>query len=259
MLNAIIGAGGAITADDPLAEIGTVGQPKALLQIGGKRMVDWVLDAVAASEKVNQILIVGLTEDHNLNSHGKPMHFLPDMGGLFSNANNATAESGKLNPDQEQVVWVSADIPMISTDMLDWVIDQCTDEQYELYYTLIEKPVMEARFPNSRRTFTKLKNREVCGGDINVFDVKVANGLHPAISKITAARKSVLKQARLAGIWPAILLLTRQMTTERGELEIHKRLELKTKFVICPHAEVGMDVDKPYQYDIARDTLAPTT
>lgn len=255
MINAIIGAGGAIKPDESLAEIATVGTPKALLTIAGKRMVDWVLDAVAASEKVDNIIVVGLTEADNLNSHGKPLHFVADHGSLFENVKAGGKASGNISPTHKQVAWISADIPMISTAMLDWCITQAAAADHELFYTLIEKQTMEARFPNSKRTFTKLKGQEVCGGDINIFDIKLATTVHPAVEKMTAARKNVLRQAQLVGLWPAILLLTRQMTMAKGAEILHKRVELHTKFVLCPHAEVGMDVDKHYQYEIARQTL----
>ena len=56
---------------------------------------------------------------------------------------------------------------------------------------------MEKRFPDSHRTYTKLKDMEVCGGDMNVARSKmvVAEDESGLWEKITNSRKSPLKQA----------------------------------------------------------------
>ena len=45
-MDAIIGAGGHIRPNDPLAELLPEGKTKALLPIAGKPMIQWTLDAI---------------------------------------------------------------------------------------------------------------------------------------------------------------------------------------------------------------------
>jgi hypothetical protein len=100
-----------------------------------------------------------------------------------------------------------------------------------------------------------LKGKTVCGGDVSAIDPNIAANVHPAFKKISAARKSVMKQASLVGFWPLLLLITQQMTTTTATKIIRNRLGLDGIFVDTPFAEMGMDVDKPEQYEIAEQIL----
>ena len=54
-MDAVITAGGIPEPDDPLYAY-TQGKSKALLDIAGKPMVQWVLDAVCASQNIDNIV-----------------------------------------------------------------------------------------------------------------------------------------------------------------------------------------------------------
>ena len=254
-MDAIIGAGGHIRPNDPLAELLPEGKTKALLPIAGKPMIQWTLDAIAKSEQIENIIIIGLEEKHNLNCGSKTIHYLQSNETIFDNARSGCRLALKLNPNSTQILWVSADLPLIETPMIDWFINQVRMSRHELYYQIIDQDVMESRFPTSRRTYTKLKGKVITGGDVSAINPNIATDVHPAFKKISAARKNVMKQARLLGIWPLLLLITRQMTTITAEKIIRNRLGLDAVFVDTPYAEMGMDVDKPEQYAIAKQIL----
>ena len=55
-MNAIVTAGGIPQPGEPLYEV-TQGGPKALLDIAGKPMVQWVLDALSGSQNLSLIHI----------------------------------------------------------------------------------------------------------------------------------------------------------------------------------------------------------
>ena len=65
-MDAIITAGGIPTEEDLLYEY-TQGGNKAMLDLAGKPMIQWVLDAVSDSKSVERAVIVGLDEDSGLN------------------------------------------------------------------------------------------------------------------------------------------------------------------------------------------------
>ena len=64
-MDAIVMAGGIPQPEDPLYEY-TQGEPKALLDIAGKPMIQWVLDAISGSESVERVVLISLPEDTNL-------------------------------------------------------------------------------------------------------------------------------------------------------------------------------------------------
>ena len=73
-MNVLITAGGIPREGEYLYQQ-TLGKPKALLDIHGKPMIQWVLDAVSASKQVEEIFIVGLSPEPNLVSR-KKIHYI---------------------------------------------------------------------------------------------------------------------------------------------------------------------------------------
>jgi hypothetical protein len=128
-----------------------------------------------------------------------------------------------------------------------------TDE--DIYYNVISRPVMESRFPGSKRSFVHLKDVEVCGGDLNVVRTMTVTRDEALWEKIIDSRKSALKQAALLGFDTFLLLLLRQTTLEGAVSRVAKRLQITGRALLCPYAEVGMDVDKPHQLELVTADL----
>ena len=253
-MDAILTAGGIPLPEEPLYEA-TQGNPKALVDVAGKPMVQWVLDALSESKSVDNVIIVGLTEKSGLQCR-KKMFFVSNQGKMVENLQAGAKKVLEVNPQAEYVLIVSSDIPGITGGMVDWVVDTTMQTRLDVYYNVIQREAMEKRFPASKRTWTRFKEMEVCGGDMNVGRVKtiVADDTDMWV-KITNARKSPLKQAALIGFDTAFLLLTGKLTLQKAEKNITTRLKITGKVIVCPYAEVGMDVDKPHQLEIMRDDL----
>ena len=254
-MNAIISAGGDVKENDLLGSLLTSGDRKALLPIAGKPMIQWEIDTIDQVDSVENIIIIGLSESDGLASMNKPIHYISDAGGLIDNIKAGAGKSLELSPNSDSVLWFSSDIPLIKPEMIDWLIQFASESNHELFYLIIEKAVMESRFPESKRSYTRLKDKTVCGGDFGIFNPNVAADTHPALPRISEARKSVIKQARLVGLRPLLSLIFHRMTEEKASRYIKKRLGLDLKLTNCPFAEAGMDVDKPFQYDIAKKEL----
>ena len=254
-MDAIIGAGGTFKPGDPLLGMLPQGTPKALMPISGKPMLQWVLDTVAATVRIENVVIIGLTADHGLYCGSKSVHYMNSTGSIFDNARAGCSRVLELNPRSSRTLWVSADLPLVTPAMLNWFVDRTMESDHELYYQIIEQNLMESRFPACKRSYTRLKGKTVCGGDISIINPNIAADAHPAFGKISAARKSVAKQAALVGLWPLLLLLTQQLTSDHAAAIIRKRLGLNGIFINTPYPEMGMDVDKPEQYEIARREL----
>jgi hypothetical protein len=143
--------------------------------------------------------------------------------------------------------------------MVDWVSSQIRVGEDDLLYNVIERTVMEKRFPNSLRTFTKLKGMQVCGGDLTPAAMHTILSHGGPWEKLSDARKSPLKQAALVGLDTLILLLLRQITVESAAKRASKNLGLRARGVLCPYAEIGMDVDKAHHLEVVRHDLEART
>jgi GTP:adenosylcobinamide-phosphate guanylyltransferase len=251
-IDVIVTAGGIPKSDDPLYEF-SKGRSKALLDIAGKPMAQWVLDALGDSKNVGNIVIVGLDNKSGLKSK-KSMEFIPNQGGMLSNIFAAAQIIKKINPAAQKVLIASSDIPTITSEMVDWVINQIQDDD-DLLYGIVEKSDMETRFPNSNRTFTKLKGIHLCGADLNVSSLKTLLAEDSIWQDIATARKNPLKQASLIGFDTLIAMLFRLEDIHQLAKRASRNLGINGRAMLCPYPELAMDVDKVSHLETVRNDI----
>src|SRR5574337_312124 len=109
MMNVIVMAGGIPKENEPLYAY-SKGGSKALIDVAGKPMAQWVLDALGDSKQVDQVIVIGLSEKNALVCK-KPIHFLSNQKGMLANIVAGVNRSLELNPQGEYVFIVSSDIP----------------------------------------------------------------------------------------------------------------------------------------------------
>jgi hypothetical protein len=237
---------------DPLYPL-TRGGAKAMLDVAGKPMAQWVLDALTGSRRVEGVIIIGLGPESGLTC-GKPVAYLPDQGSAVANALAGTERALQQRPETTYVLLTSCDVPAVTAEMIDWRVEVGLAAGADFDYVAIERRLMEQRFPGSRRTYTPLRGTQVCGGDINMAHVRLAKNA-AFVERLAAARKSPLRMASLIGWNVLLLFLLRQLTIERGEQLVSRNLGIPTRVHLCPYAELGMDVDKPHQLEMLRADL----
>lgn len=253
-MDAIVIAGGIPRPEDPLYSF-VKGDAKALVDIAGKPMVQWVLDALSDSNRVDNVIIVGLSPKNHL-SCKKPLHFLPNQGRMLSNIVAGINKSIQLDKKSKYVLIVSSDIPALKARMVDWLVDTSMQTKDDLYYGVCSRDVMEARYPGSNRTYTRLKDMELCGSDINLCHVRMATEHLDLWESLLGARKSPLAQASKLGLGLLFALATRQLTLETAVARISERIGIKGRAIVWPYAEPCMDVDKPHQLELMRADLS---
>jgi GTP:adenosylcobinamide-phosphate guanylyltransferase len=250
-MDAIVTAGGVPLPEEPLYDA-TQGHPKALVDVAGKPMVQWVLDALSDATDINNVIIVGLTEKSGLKC-GKKMYFVSNQGKMVENLQAGAQKVLEVSPQAEYVLIVSSDIPAITGEMVDWVVKTALEQKVDIIYNVIQRESMEKRFPGSKRTWTRLKDMEICGGDMNAGRLSmITNDDTEMWEKITNSRKNPLKQAALIGYGTAFLLLTGRLSLQDAETRVMARMKITGKAIVSPYAEIGMDVDKPHQLEIMR-------
>jgi len=252
-MDAVVIAGGIPNPDDPLYSY-TQGQPKAFLEVAGKPMVQWVLDALSGAQQVRRVVVVGLDEPGGLKCE-KPITYYPSQGGMLENIIYGIERLLAQDASIKHALLVSSDIPGIKPEMVDWVVSNALQTDDDLYYHLITREVMEARYPNSKRTYTHLRDALVCGGDMNVVAVRTIKSSRSKWELLIGARKKPLKQAAIIGFDTLLLLALRVLTVKGAVKRVARRLDMNGRAVLCPYAEVGMDVDKPHQLELMRTDL----
>ena len=253
-MNAIVTAGGIPQPGDKLYAYSNGGS-KALIDIAGKPMVQWILDTLGEAKKVDQVIIIGLSPKSGLTCK-KPLHYVSNQGRMLANITAGVNKSLELNPKGEYVLIVSSDIPGLKGEMVDWLVKTCMQTKDDLYYGVCPREVMEARYPASNRTYTKLKDMEVCGADINVTHVRMVTEHLNTWEQLIGNRKSPLRQAAVIGVDTFFQLATGQFTLQALVERASQRIGIKGRAIIWDQAEPCMDVDKPHQLELMREDLA---
>ena len=94
---------------DPLVE--QSGEPtKVLLPLAGKPMIEYVVQALASSERVGRIVIVGIDPIDGLDCD-RELHYLPNLTSLFDNAYSAVTLCASWQDPDRQILLTSADTP----------------------------------------------------------------------------------------------------------------------------------------------------
>lgn len=255
LIDAVLAAGGVPAPGDPLYAL-TQGRPKALLPIGGRPMAQWVLDALSGVARVRQVIVVGLSPAQAAGlTCARPWQTVPDHGALIDNLAAGARRAGEADPPPTHLLAISSDIPLISPAMIDWSLDAALETDHDAYFTLIPRAVTERRFPGSRRTFFRLAEGEFSAADLNLLKLSVVADYNPAWRLIFQARKSPLRTAGLVGVEALLRFVFGRLTLDWAVRRAKERLGVEGRLLICPHAEAGMDVDKPAQYEVVRRVL----
>ena len=250
--DAIVLAGGESCA--ALKEIAPYNN-EALIIIGQYPMISYVYQSLTRSAHIRKIIICG------------PVEALQEALGnderlLYTESGENAVDSLSKGLDlldmvgaTEKILVLPTDIPFITTEAIDDFIDRSENHEADFYYPLIRREVNEAHFPGVQRTYFKLKEGVFTGG--NLFIIK-QQAVKPALSKareINARRKSPLAIIRLFGIPVLVKYLFNFVTIEYAESVFFNALGVKGKAIISSFAEIGVDVDKPSDLELAHKYL----
>jgi hypothetical protein len=218
-------------------------------------MIQWVLDALGGAKRVNNVIIVGLSPKSGVTCK-KPLHFVSNQGRMLANIVTGINKALEINKKNQYVLVVSSDIPALKSEMVDWLVDTCMETKDDLYYGVCPRDVMETRFPDSKRTYTHLKDMDVCGADMNITHVRMTTEHLDMWEQLIGTRKSPLRQAGIIGLGTLFALFTRRLTLEDAVARVCDRIGIKGRAIVWPYAEPCMDVDKPSQLELLRSDLA---
>jgi GTP:adenosylcobinamide-phosphate guanylyltransferase len=253
-MDAIVTAGGIPKPEDPLYTY-SHGDSKALIDVAGKPMIQWVLDALGDAKQVDHVIIIGLSPKSGVTCK-KPIYHVSNQGRMLANIVAGVDKALEINKKNKYVLVVSSDIPTLKSEMVDWLINTCMETKDDLYYGVCPKDVMETRFPGSKRTYTHLKDMDVCGADMNLTHVRMTTEHLDMWESLIGSRKSPLKQAGIIGFGTLFALFTRRLTLEDAVKRVCDRIGIKGRAIVWPHAEPCMDIDKPSQLELLREDLA---
>ncbi|WP_420643854.1 NTP transferase domain-containing protein [Candidatus Leptofilum sp.] len=250
IINCVVLAGGLPQPGDPLYEM-TQGKSKALLDMNGRTMLERVIDALQESQSIGEIVVVGLGNDQGM-TFQRPVHHTPDFGSMLKNALGGIAKMRELHPKTNLVMVCSADIPTLTPEIVDAFIENCAPYDKGMVYNFVDKATLEARFPNSNRTYVKLKDGLIAGGDLTLIQADLSDTNRDIWEALTNARKHAWQLARVVGFRFLLKFLLRRLSFADIEEAAFRITGRPCQVLHNPHAEIAMDADKPEQVELLR-------
>jgi len=251
-------AGGKIGPD--LASVAGNAPCRALIDLAGRPMLDYVLDAVRggldAAGVRGRILLAG--DD------------VPSTPGCTPVAGGASLVDTLLNgvaalaPDETRLLLVTADIPFLTpASVADFLTRAQRDApNAQFVYPIIEVDRCRKAFPDMKRTTLRIAEGEYTGGNISLLDPSFLREKADVIRAAYANRKNVPGLAVLLGSSFLFRLLASRLFPAALPLPLLERAVGRllggavARAVVTPFPEIGSDVDRADDVVIARRMLA---
>lgn len=222
---------------------------KAHIRINDRMLVDYVVQAAMDCTQVDKVFVVGDTAYLNAHIENKQVVVLQDTGDIYANFMLAGTKSIK-----DTVLVLTADIPLITGEILDDFINNCYGRE-DVYYPIISKNVVLNYDKLANRTYANLVEGSFTGGNIFLVNTNSVKDASENIRGIFAKRKKVLELLKILGISFVIRYGMGRLKLQEVETHVGKILGCKVRAVTTNHVEIGIDVDKLEDFDLVMRNL----
>jgi GTP:adenosylcobinamide-phosphate guanylyltransferase len=228
---------------------------EALIKIGNKFMVEYVVEALLVSQKIEKIIVVGpkLSLERIFQKKIKDLKIVESGETIIQSLLNAMDFIG--NDLNSRVLVVTSDIPLITGQIIDNFIEECINEEADIIYPIVSKSVNQAKFPGVKRTYVRLKEGVFTGGNIFLIKPSIIKPCAYYAEELVQLRKSPLKLLKYIGFEYFLKYLFRNLSIKDAELRISQLFNIKGKAISVSHPEIGVDVDKPSDLELVERVL----
>lgn len=249
-MECIVLAGGTPAPGDTLAPE-AAGRPKALLDVAGRPMIAWVLDALVGSRHVERIVVVGVAQSE-LASRPANVEMCPDQGSMVANFYAGLARLSGRGP----AVFCWSDIPLVESAMIDRFIEGTRDPGLDLNVGFVRRTMLQGKYPEAEDLWLRLREGQVIAADLGLFHPRHAARIRPILETLEPLRKNAARQALQLG-WPLVLrYVTRRLSMADLERYVARRLGVHCGLRLVDDPELGLDVDTAADLALCRRVLA---
>ena len=252
VVDAVVLAGRA--NDGKLASIGPPAN-EALVEVAGKPMLWYVAESLLGARRVNRVIISGPRAilAPALGALAGRVAFVDPAGDIIDNLQAAISQLGS----PEMVLIATSDIPLITAEVIDGFIDECSTRRADLHYPIISRELVESSYPGMHRTYGRLKDGTFTGGNLVLISPHLLYANAELARSLFAARKDPLRLATVLGPTFILRLLFGTLTLSQLEAEACRLLGLTGAHAVrTAFPEIGVDVDKPEDHAMVSRLLS---
>ncbi len=251
MYNAVVLAGSPNTG--PLKECSGA-RNEALITIGSRYMVEYVVETLLHSRFIENIVVVGPQKEL--------VKILKHPRVIIAEGGDTAIESLQISLRNLQnnvpVLIATSDIPLLSVAAVEDFISLCQAKPADVYYPIVPRDIIKASFPDVERTYVSLQEGVYTGGNLFLINPSVVDKCADLAQIIVNLRKSPLRLCQLMGLKFVIKFLLKKLSLPEVEEKVSELLGVTGVAVISCYSEIGVDVDKPSDLAIVTACLAKT-
>lgn len=249
MFDAIVLAGGG--KSEPLTAQEGVSN-KSFIQIHGRPMLGYVIEALSASPSIGKIYVVGPAKELSVMLEGG-YNFapLPEAESMLENvAAGFRAADGK-----KPCMVLTGDIPLINSTAIEGFLELCAPFEGDFYYPILLRESCRERFPQMERTYVRLREGYFTGGNIALIHPEWFGRCRSRLDLFVAYRKKPLKLFRILPLSFIFKFLLKTLSVKDLERYLSRMMQARARAVPCEFVEIGTDVDKIGDLELVRQTL----
>jgi len=215
-------------------------ESKALISIHNRPVINYIIDSLIRSKHINKIAVVAPEKiflrkidpriDQLINCGDSILHNIENGLNYFNS--------------KKSVLILTSDIPLITSEAIDEFIEICIQRKAEVGYPIITKEKIMEKYPETERTYIKMKEGMICGGNIALLKPEVFFKNKLLINDLFENRKAIQKYVKILGFKFIIKFLFKTLTFEEIEKRISEIIGFHSIAVRVSFPEIMIDLDK---------------
>ncbi len=154
------------------------------------------------------------------------------------------------------ILVTTADHALLDDAMLESFFGASESSSADLCLALVPRSRIEARFPETRRTYLRFRGEAYSGANLFLFRSPAARGAALFWQRVEALRKRPWRIARAFGLRNLLRFVMRRLTLEEAFVRVSGVLGIRVEAIPLPQPEAAVDVDKLDDLLLVRKILA---
>jgi len=219
---------------------------EAAIRIGKRFMIEYVVAALRQSAYIDRIIIAGPLATLNavFQERQADLSFVEGGDDQIGSFLLALQTAAPFCQENERILIVAADIPLLTTESIDDFIGMCQSQDAQMFYPIVTKETNESKYPGSVRTYVTLQEGTFTGGNLILIKAGIVDRCIPVAQKLIAYRKSPLRLASYIGFGILLKYLCGALSVKDAEEKVSSLMGIRAAAVVSSYAEIGIDVDK---------------